>query len=406
MHSPPPPVRFSDTLAPVDLVARHGYYRVGDRCFSNKVLALQEATRTRQEVNWHFNDAVFCQQDWRSSLPISLADLYRERAQQLRDKYDYLVLCWSGGADSTTVLDSFLRNDIRLDEVVVLWPLTKSQGKYQPSRSIKSTNMMSEWDYSLRPRLDRLQNSHPEIRITIGDMLTNLSHDEDREDTIRMAEKHNYCTIQRCRVLDGIMRDRSDRYNQVAAIFGVGPVELVILDEWLTVEFGDTMSHALSTTDVTAEGWLRNIEYFYWTPDMPEIVKQQAHAMADHLDRCPQDRQYWSYYSLDRNGVRRVLRKANDEMVRTIRRSVIYDTWDHSILQVNKARDTHFHHDNFHWFYADPHSLAYTRSWESHLRSQQALIDPKFYRMRDGVISGYQPIAARPYPVRRLTPAA
>lgn len=64
------------------------------------------------------NDS-FEKADWTKEPTKSLKQLYKERAQQLRDNYDYLILYFSGGSDSITVLNSFLNNDIPLDEVVI-----------------------------------------------------------------------------------------------------------------------------------------------------------------------------------------------------------------------------------------------------------------------------------------------
>jgi len=46
-------------------------------------------------------------------------ELCRLRAQELRDTYGYLRLWFSGGADSQTALDSFVNNNIQLDEIIV-----------------------------------------------------------------------------------------------------------------------------------------------------------------------------------------------------------------------------------------------------------------------------------------------
>ena len=46
-------------------------------------------------------------------------ELCRQRAQELRDTYRYLRLWFSGGADSQTALDSFINNNIHLDEIIV-----------------------------------------------------------------------------------------------------------------------------------------------------------------------------------------------------------------------------------------------------------------------------------------------
>jgi len=46
-------------------------------------------------------------------------ELCRQRAQELRDTYKYLRLWFSGGSDSQTALNSFVNNNIFLDEIVI-----------------------------------------------------------------------------------------------------------------------------------------------------------------------------------------------------------------------------------------------------------------------------------------------
>jgi hypothetical protein len=48
----------------------------------------------------------------------SFEQLCNQRAAQLRAKYDYLVLAFSGGTDSFTVYDSFVRNNIHIDHII------------------------------------------------------------------------------------------------------------------------------------------------------------------------------------------------------------------------------------------------------------------------------------------------
>jgi len=53
----------------------------------------------------------------------SYEDLKKFRAQEIRDQYDYVRLWYSGGSDSQTALNSFVNNNIHLDEIIVhLWP--------------------------------------------------------------------------------------------------------------------------------------------------------------------------------------------------------------------------------------------------------------------------------------------
>jgi hypothetical protein len=82
------------------LTDRLGCYRVGDLKFYSKLEAIETMQQTGIHLHWDFNEAVFGCYNWKQEPVDSLSDLYRRRAQQLRDQYDYIVLCYSGGADS------------------------------------------------------------------------------------------------------------------------------------------------------------------------------------------------------------------------------------------------------------------------------------------------------------------
>jgi len=57
---------------------------------------------------------------WDKEPDKSFSELKKERALQLRDKYKYLILMYSGGADSSTVLNTFLEHNIPIDEILTL----------------------------------------------------------------------------------------------------------------------------------------------------------------------------------------------------------------------------------------------------------------------------------------------
>ena len=94
-----------------------GVYRVGDLAFYSKIEAIEMHAKTGIHPHWDFNEAVFSSYNFTVEPTDSLQELYRQRAQQLRDHYDYIILMYSGGADSTNVLNSFIKNDILIDEV-------------------------------------------------------------------------------------------------------------------------------------------------------------------------------------------------------------------------------------------------------------------------------------------------
>ena len=72
-----------------------GYYQVGKETFAYKSPAVTYASITNEKLKWIFYPEV-----WRNFInnrryqlgQVELDTLYKIRAQQLRDKYDYLIL--------------------------------------------------------------------------------------------------------------------------------------------------------------------------------------------------------------------------------------------------------------------------------------------------------------------------
>ena len=81
-----------------------------------------EAMMRRHDNNFFFyyHDDIFNKFDWTTEPSESLEELNRIRAQEIRDLYDYVILCYSGGHDSTNVLETFYYNKIHIDEIVMV----------------------------------------------------------------------------------------------------------------------------------------------------------------------------------------------------------------------------------------------------------------------------------------------
>jgi hypothetical protein len=391
-----------DTRAPFEFFAKNGFYVVDNKIFNHKIHALQEASRTGQSVHWNFNDEVFAKVDWTHRLNLPLLEMYRMRAQQLRQKYQYLIACWSGGADSDAMLDSFLDNNIHLDELLILWPTSLSPGKYVPSLDKSPENFMSEWDYSIKPRLEKLQIQYPKLRITIRDTFKNPPRDEDRDDTVLIVEKHSYGTIQKWRELDHVLRERSMQYHNVAAMLGVAPVEICILDKYVAIYFDDVAAYPGSKSDFTLDGMPRNIEFFYWSPDFPELVREQAHAIVDRLELTPSTQNFIINYKMNTDRTLQKTVQPDGELNRQFRKSILYPNYPLATFQVKKPTDTHYRGSWETWFHGDPHSEEFLVAWESAISSHQALIADRFCIKANNKIVRYQRFQTRWYPIARL----
>jgi hypothetical protein len=393
----------ADTSAPLSFFAKDGYYIVGNKIYNHKVYALQEATRTGLPVKWHFNNEVYDKLNWTHNPGIPILDLYRLRAQQLRNRYDYIICCWSGGGDSTTMVEAFLENGIHLDEIVTLWPITLSQGKYTPNAQDRSNlNMPSEYDFSIKPRIDAWRKQYPNQLITVADTC-NISRNEFQDDTVRIMEKHSYLTIQRWRQMDQILRDRMDRYgNNVCMVIGANPVEIDIVDNYLTTHFTDTLAANGLKSDYTASGIARKVESFYWTPDMPEIVLQQAHDVYNFNLSNPANKQYFSRMTMLPDRTYKSLYSPDEELFRRVRKKIVYPKFAWDWFQVGKQDRTHENPQWETWFNSNPHAEEFLQPWRSAIRSHTNLIADQWKIYHNGNLATYKKFYSKFYVVGRV----
>ena len=152
-----------------------GYYQVGLEYFEHKVPALLRATEIGQHPEWNFNKEAFDSVNWKQEPQESLWELYTKRAHQLREKYDYLILGYSGGSDSKNILDVFLQNGIKIDEIVSKFSI-KGMGKgYTPTKEELNYdfNAPAEWEFTAKKDFQWLAEHHPEIKLTFYDWFEN-----------------------------------------------------------------------------------------------------------------------------------------------------------------------------------------------------------------------------------------
>ena len=95
------------------------YYTVGTVSTTNKLTAVEAAGGDMSRVHFYFADREHGLHDWTQEPEQTLTDLIDQRVSQLRDQNNYLCLWYSGGYDSQTILDSFVRTNTRLDEILI-----------------------------------------------------------------------------------------------------------------------------------------------------------------------------------------------------------------------------------------------------------------------------------------------
>ena len=95
------------------------YFRVNNKIIFNHILAKYEAFVSKKPIEFVCHDQQNDQLDWLQEPDESLDQLMDRHACNLRNKYQHVMLSWSGGTDSQTIYEVFKRNNLHIDEIVI-----------------------------------------------------------------------------------------------------------------------------------------------------------------------------------------------------------------------------------------------------------------------------------------------
>ena len=165
-----------------------GYYTVGSKTFTDKLAAVLEASLTKEEIKWNFNQDIYNNTDWTREPELGLDQYYKIRAQQIRDQYDYVIILCSGGGDSANVVWSFLNNNIHVDEVVASAPVSGLSQWKETDLDTSAGNTMSETMLAQMPLMAEIHSKHPSVKITINDYFETLLNYQTDEWIFRCGE--------------------------------------------------------------------------------------------------------------------------------------------------------------------------------------------------------------------------
>ena len=93
------------------------FWQVGDLKFSSRNKADVFAKQTNQYASVNYCKKLFDSMDHTFCPGV---EIYAERLQQLRDSYDCIRLLYSGGADSKLILDTSYKHNIPIDCIIVI----------------------------------------------------------------------------------------------------------------------------------------------------------------------------------------------------------------------------------------------------------------------------------------------
>jgi len=260
---------------------KHGYYTVNNRIYYNKIEALQNCRTIDEWPNWHFNDKEYSGCDWTIEPELDLYDIYKNRALQLRETYDNLILYFSGGIDSTVILRTFIDNDILLDGIVVY-------GAFGLDNFDKNTKYaINQEQYRVAiPYLEEIRTKlNPNINVYF---LDTIKYQDRYQNTDWVYSVNCFSSMhypanfywEEPYIQEILMT------GNTAFIRGIEKPRVIYdNDNWYCAFLdGSVLNHA-PTSNLKEKQYWDVTEYFYWTPDMPELVIKQCHIIKNYMKK-------------------------------------------------------------------------------------------------------------------------
>ena len=358
------------------MTKKYGYWKTNGLEFLNKVEALLYATKNDTKVKFCYHDEVWKKFDRNLLGKVSLNQLYREQAQRLRDKYKYLVLYYSGGADSHNILMTYINNNIKLDEIIVRWPKALTEGKLYTANTNDTTtrNIWSEWDYAVKPTLEWLRNNHPEIKITIKDYTENLN--EKNLESVIENSNHTRGGL----LLSFAKTDSNYGKKDIGHIFGVDKPTLAVVGLDVYMFFND-LATSMLYSDKPGDIDPDNIECFYWDPDFPLLTFEMAYQTSEYFN-VNRDKRKFLRLMDQAEGVKQdasgfnLLLTLMTQFQNNIVKKICYDTWDNK-FQADKSISAS-RQDKWFWFFECSEFSSLKDVFTSNIKSITNQIDERF----------------------------
>jgi hypothetical protein len=363
------------------MIADQICWMVGDQRYYNQIEAWQAIERTGAEYRFCLFDEAYDRCDWTQDPAESWQELVRLRCIQLRQKYKHLVLLYSGGRDSDFVLNAFITNQIPIDEILI--------GNY--SRNPIRAHEFETW---IRPQAHRYGLHNPAVKITtltVDFKDYNDWYNDDWSQTRRANTLRGY--FQPSDFTWMIQRQYQFQHSSTGIINGLEkPTLLLEQDAIYSVLPDQPFLHYFNNPNI--------MEFFYLTPDLPELHVKQCHMLVNHLTQhypdCDADFVKQFQYS---PGAKKGA--YYDEFCLSIGRGQAADVFNPAQNGLNKYGG---HHPVFKILAKMVKDSEHRRAWdryEEHMRWIQDQTPSAFFDTNDRLHWGHKTVYSKPYFIRK-----
>ena len=276
------------------------YYSFESKTCITKLYATYAAAHNTDKVKWHLPniETALEQLQLLDEPKESLQTLYLTRAQQLRHEYDYLILLYSGGSDSHNILETFMLNDIFIDEILILDQFDHSFRSKLEDQNFEFLHQNAYEAELCAIPLARyfIETYSPKTKLTIVDNSFGIHANY----WANLQEKSMYQNLKSSGTLGMIgktpvrIKDlnlynsawkKTKENKKVAHIWGRDKVVIRYDDIGFFIAFVDsTFTDYIDVyTPLTVENLPQDIEFFYTHPTTVKMIIKQAHLIMNNL---------------------------------------------------------------------------------------------------------------------------
>ena len=244
-------------------------YQVDGKFYQSKIRALDIAKGDINKLRLYFCDKEWSQVDWTAEPTQSMGQLIDIRCRQLRDSYKHVALFFSGGYDSTTILNGFIRNNLRIDQIIV-W-----------DRVWINDICTTEINYALSVAKKLKQTMWPNL------LITHWKLDINSVNNFYLKHKENWIEYAG----DHIAAQKSIRNYQLEShsdFFSLHEQKDKVIIEGrdkprLHLENGKW--YAMMNDKLLKFSMNNNAEQFYYSPTFPDLYLKQCHRAIEWLEK-------------------------------------------------------------------------------------------------------------------------
>ena len=262
-------------------ITKYGIYRVGSQSFYNKMEALVEHIKTNVPITWHLFEDELATFNLLEEPSEDIETLYAQRAIQLRQDYDHIVLQWSGGNDCAKIAEVFIANGLIIDELYIRAP------KYE--------YRMEQFNAGIDPEGDEVEHlSVPTAKFLKENFWPNLKIsviDDFSEKTIDYVinnpdwyEKRQSTSIDPMSLLRGDLdvmnpewRKMTELGKRIAHVAGKEKPQIRRDDVGFYFRYSDISHLDYIAPRATERELPQYVELFYWDPTTVKMQIKQAH---------------------------------------------------------------------------------------------------------------------------------